>query len=69
MYIEFYDTPLTYYTYLASKLLKTGTSYELGRKDKHLVINSGKISHLHGEFIVGGYTADDVVSPTCDPHD
>ncbi|KAJ6525311.1 proline-rich protein [Mycena vulgaris] len=43
-----------------TKLLKTGKSYTLGRKEQPLVINSKKISHDHGEFTVGKFTVDDV---------
>jgi hypothetical protein len=46
-----------------TKLLKTGTSYPLGRKGTGLVISSKKISSNHCEFVVGPYTINDVVSP------
>ncbi|KAF9005239.1 hypothetical protein BDQ17DRAFT_1240635 [Cyathus striatus] len=50
-----------------SKLLKTGTSYPLGRKDRPLCIANKKVSHDHCEFIVGKYSADDVSNPTSRP--
>jgi hypothetical protein len=43
------------------KLLKTGTKYVLGRKQRKLVINHKKISHDHTEFVVGAYSQGDVV--------
>jgi hypothetical protein len=46
-----------------SKLLKTGKTYKLGRKDTALVVNHKVISKTHGEFKVGTFTGDDVVRP------
>ncbi|KAJ7189850.1 proline-rich protein, partial [Mycena pura] len=50
-----------------SKLLKTGKSYSLGRKDQPLCIKISKISHKHGEFTVGAFTQDDVTDPSTRP--
>lgn len=45
-----------------SKLLKSGKSYLIGRKSTcDLVVNHKKISHDHGQFLVGGFSPDDVV--------
>ncbi|KAF4565570.1 hypothetical protein EYR40_002363 [Pleurotus pulmonarius] len=44
-----------------SKLLKTGTSYLLGRKGQPLLVNNKKVSQEHCEFITGPFGADDVV--------
>ncbi|KDQ22694.1 hypothetical protein PLEOSDRAFT_163587 [Pleurotus ostreatus PC15] len=44
-----------------SKLLKTGTSYLLGRKGQPLLINNKKVSQEHCEFVTGPFGADDVV--------
>jgi hypothetical protein len=46
-----------------TKLLKTGTSYPLGRKGNPLIIANKKISSLHCEFVVGSYSVADVVRP------
>lgn len=45
-----------------TKLLKTGSRYTLGRKDRQLVVNHAKVSHDHGALTVGTYSQDDVVS-------
>ncbi|KAJ6621877.1 hypothetical protein B0H10DRAFT_1874467 [Mycena sp. CBHHK59/15] len=50
-----------------AKLLKTGTSYPLGRRDRALCINVKKVSRDHAEFTVGKYTLDDVVDPNTRP--
>ena len=45
-----------------SKLLKSGKSYVIGRKSTcDLVVNHKKVSHDHGQFIVEGFSPDDVV--------
>ena len=44
-----------------TKLLRTGTKYVLGRKERQLVVNHKKISHDHAQFMVGPYSSDDVV--------
>jgi hypothetical protein len=44
-----------------SKVLKSGKSYRIGRKDCDLAVNHKKVSHDHGQFIVGGFSPDDVV--------
>ncbi|KAI9455675.1 hypothetical protein BJY52DRAFT_1151531 [Lactarius psammicola] len=45
-----------------SKVLKSGKSYRIGRKsDCDLVVYHKKVSHDHGQFIVGGFSPDDVV--------
>lgn len=51
-----------------SKLLKTGTTYGLGRKGhkQQLVIDNGKISKEHLTLITGLMPQEDVVS-LCDP--
>jgi hypothetical protein len=53
--------------YLAeSKLLKSGKSYIIGRKATvDLVVNHKKVSHDHGQFIVGGFSPDDIVREIC----
>ena len=43
------------------KLLNSGKSYHIGCKDCDLIVNHKKVSHDHGEFVVGGFTPDDVV--------
>lgn len=43
------------------KLLKSGQKYLIGRKDRDLVVNHKKVSRDHGQIIVGGCTAEDVV--------
>jgi len=43
-----------------TKLLKTGTSYALGRKGTPLIVASKKVSTSHCEFVVGKYSIDDV---------
>ena len=43
-----------------SKLLKSGKSYHIGRKYCDIV-NHKKVSYDHGEFVVGGFSPDDVV--------
>ena len=43
------------------KLLKPGTTYQLGRKGCPLIIASKKISTNQGEFVVGPFTVNDVV--------
>ncbi|KAF8256858.1 hypothetical protein EI94DRAFT_1762374 [Lactarius quietus] len=45
-----------------SKLLKSGKSYHVGRKDCDLVVNHKKVSHDHGQFVVGGFSPDDVTN-------
>jgi hypothetical protein len=45
-----------------AKLLKTGSSYSLGRKERQLTVNHGKVSHDHGTFTVGPYSQEDIVS-------
>ena len=44
-----------------SKLLKSGKAYHIGRKDCDLIVNHKKVSHDHGEFVVGRFSPDDVV--------
>jgi len=45
-----------------SKLLKSGKSYLIGRKSTcDLVVNHKKVSHDHGQLIVGDFTPDDIV--------
>jgi hypothetical protein len=44
-----------------NKLLKTGKTYELGRKDKPLVIKHARISKDHAGFQVAGCTEDNIV--------
>ncbi|EMD35805.1 hypothetical protein CERSUDRAFT_96030 [Gelatoporia subvermispora B] len=50
-----------------SKLLRTGTSYTVGRKGQPLIIKHPKISRAHATFIVGEYTEENVVNPTFVP--
>ncbi|KAF8639022.1 hypothetical protein AX17_001774 [Amanita inopinata Kibby_2008] len=50
-----------------SKLLKTGQTYPLGRKDQPLVIKNARISKDHGEFQVGNCTEDNVSDPSFKP--
>jgi hypothetical protein len=45
-----------------AKLLKTGSSYSLGRKERQLTVNHGRVSHDHGAFTVGSYSQEDTVS-------
>ncbi|KAI0276241.1 hypothetical protein BGY98DRAFT_987158 [Russula aff. rugulosa BPL654] len=46
-----------------SKLLKSGKSYVIGRKSTcDLVVNHKKVSHDHGQFIVEGFSPDDVTN-------
>ncbi|KAF8260908.1 hypothetical protein EI94DRAFT_864816 [Lactarius quietus] len=44
-----------------SKLLKSRKAYHVGRKDCDLVVNHKKVSHDYGQFLVGGFSPDDVV--------
>lgn len=46
-----------------TKLLKTGTSYPLGRKGTPLIVASKKVSGSHCDFFVGKYSVDDLVRP------
>jgi hypothetical protein len=46
---------------LETKLLKTDTTYPVGRKGRPLSLASKKVSHDHCEFIVGNLTVDQVV--------
>lgn len=50
-----------------TKLLKTDTTYPVGRKDRPLTLASKKVSHDHCEFIVGNFTVDQVGEPTSRP--
>ena len=59
--LRFRPSPLNSFVKPETKLLKTGTKYVLGRKERQLVINHKKISHDHAAFLVGSYTQDDVV--------
>ncbi|KAH9025233.1 hypothetical protein EDB85DRAFT_1984556 [Lactarius pseudohatsudake] len=46
-----------------SKVLKSGKSYRIGRKsDCDLAVNHKKVSHDHGQFVVGGFSPDDVTN-------
>ncbi|KAI9439406.1 hypothetical protein F5148DRAFT_859363 [Russula earlei] len=46
-----------------SKLLKSGKSYLIGRKSTcDLVVNHKKVSHDHGQFVVGEFSPDDVAN-------
>ncbi|KAH9051249.1 hypothetical protein EDB87DRAFT_982176 [Lactarius vividus] len=46
-----------------SKVLKSGKSYRIGRKsDCDLAVNHKKVSHDHGQFIVGGFSPDDITN-------
>ncbi|KAH9961776.1 hypothetical protein BC827DRAFT_1201768 [Russula dissimulans] len=46
-----------------SKLLKSGKSYFIGRKSAcDLVVNHKKVSHDHGQLIVGEFTPDNVAN-------
>ncbi|KAM6499381.1 proline-rich protein [Amanita muscaria] len=54
-------------TFQKSKLLKTGKSYSLGRKDQPLIIMHKRISKDHGEFQVEGSTNDDITIPSFQP--
>lgn len=47
-----------------TKLLKTGTSYPLGRKGTPLIVASKKVSGSHCDFFVGKYSVDDLGDPT-----
>ena len=47
-----------------TKLLKTGSTYSLGRKERQLTVNHGKVSHDHGAFTIASYSLDNVVSLT-----
>lgn len=53
--------PLAQFRSLECKLLKTGTSYLLGRKGQPLLVNNKKVSQEHCEFVTGPFGADDVV--------
>jgi hypothetical protein len=46
---------------LESKLLKTGRSYSLGRKDQDLIVPNKKVSHHHCEFLVGKWSIEEMV--------
>lgn len=48
-------------TVVESKLLKTGKTYVLGRKDQPLVIKDARISKNHAAFQVGSCTEDEIV--------
>ncbi|KAJ7025383.1 proline-rich protein [Mycena alexandri] len=50
-----------------TKLLKTGKTYALGRKEALLNINIKKISRNHGIFTVGKFTEDHVMDPETRP--
>ncbi|KAI0315420.1 hypothetical protein OF83DRAFT_1132275 [Amylostereum chailletii] len=50
-----------------SKLLKTGRKYELGRKDKDLIVTQKKVSKDNAHFIVGGWSPEDVAKPNLVP--
>ncbi|KAI0300679.1 hypothetical protein B0F90DRAFT_398184 [Multifurca ochricompacta] len=51
-----------------SKVLKSGKSYTIGRKSNcDIVVNHKKVSHDHGQFIVGGFSPDDVTSTNYTP--
>ncbi|KAH9966294.1 hypothetical protein BJV74DRAFT_285458 [Russula compacta] len=51
-----------------SKLLKSGKSYLIGRKSTcDLVVNHKKVSHDHGQFLVGGFSPDDVTNTDYTP--
>ncbi|KIL60029.1 hypothetical protein M378DRAFT_130929 [Amanita muscaria Koide BX008] len=54
-------------TFQKSKLLKTGKSYSLGRKDQPLIIMHKRISKDHGEFQVEDSTNDDITIPSFQP--
>lgn len=46
-----------------SKVFKSGRSYRIGRKsDCDLAVNHKKVSHDHGQFVVGGFSPDDVAN-------
>ncbi|KAF9221049.1 hypothetical protein BS17DRAFT_785815 [Gyrodon lividus] len=62
-----FDAELGDVTTTKTKLLKTGRKIPLGRKDRHLLVNSKKISRDHCEFTVGPYTQDDMVNPSFVP--
>lgn len=47
--------------FVESKLLKSGTNYNLGRKDRPLRINHKQVSHDHLALTVGEFTEDDAV--------
>lgn len=53
--------PLAQFRSSESKLLKTGTSYLLGRKGQPLLVNNKKVSQEHCEFMTGPFGAEDVV--------
>ncbi|KAH6902680.1 hypothetical protein BKA70DRAFT_1435032 [Coprinopsis sp. MPI-PUGE-AT-0042] len=44
-----------------TKSLKPGSSYLIGRKGTHFIVNNKKISHEHGEFQVAPMSAQDAV--------
>ncbi|KAF9530072.1 hypothetical protein CPB83DRAFT_875297 [Crepidotus variabilis] len=46
-----------------SKLVKPGTSYTVGRKDRPLLVNNKKISHDHCDFVVGPHSTEDASIP------
>lgn len=50
-----------------SKLLKTGVTYSLGRRDCPLLIPNKKISANHGDLVVGPFSVDDIGDPTRRP--
>jgi hypothetical protein len=51
-------------TIAEAKLLKTGSKYALGRKERQLTVNHAKVSHDHGAVAVAAYSQNDVVSFT-----
>ncbi|KAJ7781780.1 proline-rich protein [Mycena maculata] len=51
-----------------TKLLKTGKTYPVSRRDAPLIINSTKLSKIPGgEFVVEKFTLDDVTNPSIRP--
>ncbi|KAH6904862.1 hypothetical protein BKA70DRAFT_512449 [Coprinopsis sp. MPI-PUGE-AT-0042] len=50
-----------------TKLLKPGSSYLIGRKGTHFIVNNKKISHEHGEFQVAPMSAQDASNPGFTP--
>jgi hypothetical protein len=54
--------PRAQLTRAGAKLLKTGSRYSLGRKERQLTVNHSKVSHDHGAFTVGSYSQEDIVS-------
>ncbi|EIW77814.1 hypothetical protein CONPUDRAFT_128770, partial [Coniophora puteana RWD-64-598 SS2] len=50
-----------------TKLLRTGKTYHLGRKDKELLVRNTKISVDHAQFTVDPYTEEDMKDPSFVP--